>query len=202
MADPTQAQLLALQPGRDGAILIPPPSKADQTGEIWGVHPMHLPFDPSDRANAATWLRDIELTLPVRGERRSSTALFVTDSALSTMHHSTVDTYLRRLLDRHLGNAAGNYSFHSFRIGFACALLAAGCDVYTIQALARWRSTESIRIYARMNPEVYSDWITRSLRQRASSTSTANLPVIDRSEALARLHAEDYSERADDDDLA
>jgi len=115
------------------------------------------------------------------------------------MYHSTVDTYLKRLLNLHLGEAAGNYSFHSFRIGFACALLAAGCDVYTIQALARWRSTESIRIYARMNPEVYSDWITKSLLQRASSTSTANLPVIDRSEALARLHAENYSEIEDDD---
>jgi hypothetical protein len=36
----------------------------------------------------------------------------------------------------------------------------------------------------------------------ASSTSTANLPVIDRSEALARLHSEDYSEtEAGDNDL-
>ena len=50
-----------------------------------------------------------------------------------------------------------------------------------------------------MNPEVYSGWIAKSLLQRASSTSTANLPVIDRSEALARLHAEDYSEMADAD---
>ena len=74
------------------------------------------------------------------------------------------------------------------------ARLAAGCDVYTIQALARWRSPESIRIYARMNPDVYASWVTRSLQQRASSTSTANLPVIDRHEALARLHAEDYVE--------
>jgi len=51
-----------------------------------------------------------------------------------------------------------------------------------------------------MNPEVYSEWISKSLLQRASSTSTANLPVIDSSEALARLHAENYSEKADDDD--
>ena len=42
VADPTAAQLGSMQPGRDGAILIPPPSKADQTGEIWGVHPIHL----------------------------------------------------------------------------------------------------------------------------------------------------------------
>ena len=188
VADPSPAQLLHMIPGRDGAILIPPPSKADQTGEIWGVHPIHLAFDPSDRANAATWLRKLELKLPVHGAQRSTVALFVTNSKLSEMRHSTVDTYLGHFLKLHLGAAAGRYSFHSFRIGFACALLAAGCDIYTIQALARWRSPESIRIYARMNPDVYAGWITKSMQQRASSTSTANLPcVIDEHEAMARL---------------
>ena len=196
VADPSAAQLSGLQPGRDGAILIPPPSKADQFGDIWGVHPIHLEYDPSDRANAATWLRQIELQFPVHGARRAAVALFFTDSKLSAMHHSTVDTYLGHFLKLHLGAAAGKYSFHSFRIGFACALLAAGCDLYTIQALARWRSPESIRIYARMNPDVYAGWVTKSLQQRASSVSTANLPVIDRHEALARLGAETEPEVA------
>ena len=123
-------------------------------------------------------------------------ALFFTDSKLSAMHHSTVDTYLGHFLKLHLGAAADKYSFHSFRIGFACALLAAGCDLYTIQALARWRSPESIRISARMNPDVYAGWVTKSLQQRASSVSTANLPVIDRHEALARLGAETEPEVA------
>ena len=106
------------------------------------------------------------------------------------MHHSTVDTYLGHFLTLHMGAAAKNYSFHSFRVGFACALMAAGCDVYTIQALARWRSPESIRIYARMNPDVYATWVAKSMQQRASSTTTANLPTIDRHEALALLLAD------------
>ena len=173
--------------GRDGATLIPPPSKADQTGQIWGVHPIHLAYDPRDTAYAATWLRKIELAFPVTAANRSLVALFVTDLSFSPMRHSTVDTYLSYFLRLHLGTVAKNYSFHSFRIGFACALLAAGCDVYTIQALARWRSPESIRIYARMNPEVYAAWITRSLTQRATSTSTANLLVMDEHEAMAQL---------------
>ena len=191
VADPTHSQLMSMVPVRDGAILVPPPSKADQTGEIWGVHPIHLAFDPTDRANAASWLRRLELKFPVSGPRRTSIAMFFTDSKLTAMHHSTIDTYLGHFLKLHLGAAADSYSFHSFRIGFACALLAAGCDVYTIQALARWRSPESIRIYARMNPDVYASWVTRSLQQRASSTSTANLPVIDRHEALAQLRIEE-----------
>ena len=114
------------------------------------------------------------------------------------MRHSTVDTYLGHFLKLHLSAVARMYSFHSFRIGFACALLAAGCDIYTIQALARWRSVESIRIYARMNPDVYSSWVERSLKQRASSTSTANLPTIDRHDAIALLSSEDDAVDADE----
>jgi hypothetical protein len=94
VADPTAAQLNSLTPGRDGAILIPPPSKADQFGDIWGVHPIHLEYDPSDRANAATWLQQVELQFPVHGARRAAVALFFTDAKLSAMHHSTVDIIL------------------------------------------------------------------------------------------------------------
>jgi hypothetical protein len=187
-----------MRPGRDSAILVPPPSKADQTGEIWGVHPIHLGYDPGDNANAATRLLQLELSFPVHGARRASTALFFTDAKLTPMHHSTVDTYLGHFLALHLKDNAKSYSFHSFRVGFACALLAAGCDVYTIQALARWRSPESIRIYARMNPDVYAGWVAKSMQERATSTSSANLPVIDRHDAIALLREE--ASMPDDDD--
>ena len=102
-----------------------------------------------------------------------------------------MDTYLGHLLKLHFPTDAAKYSFHSFRIGFACALLAAGCDPFTIQALARWRSVDSLRIYARMNPDVYSAWISKSCLFRASSTSTANLPTIDAHDALAAFWDQD-----------
>jgi site-specific recombinase XerD len=50
---------------------------------------------------------------------------------------------------------ACKYSFQSLRVGFACALLAAGCPLATIQALARWSSAGSLKIYARLNPADY-----------------------------------------------
>jgi hypothetical protein len=60
---------------------------------------------------------------------------------------------LNYLLQVNFGEAkAALYSFHSFRIGFARSLLAEGCPPATIQALARWRSAESLAIYARTNP--------------------------------------------------
>jgi len=50
-----------------------------------------------------------------------------------------------------------------------------------------------------MNAEVYASWVTRALQQRATSTSTANLPVIDQHEALARLRAEAGDVDADEE---
>ena len=76
--------------------------------------------------------------LPCRGKARLTTALFVSDAALTPMKHSTVDCYLAHLLRANVSAAeASRYSFHSFRVGFACCLLAAGCPYDMIQALAR-----------------------------------------------------------------
>jgi hypothetical protein len=99
---------------------------------------------------------------------------------MSAMSRATLDSNLAFLLQINFGEAkAALYSFHSFRIGFASSLLAAGCPLATIQALSRWRSAESLAIYARMNPAVYAGWITKASTQTASSVSARNLPTID-----------------------
>jgi hypothetical protein len=56
-----------------------------------------------------------------------------------------------------------------------------------IQALARWSSVESVKIYARLNPSDYSSWVAKALLQNTPSTTTANLPVIDARDAIASL---------------
>ena len=70
------------------------------------------------------------------------------------------------------------YSFHSFRVGFACALLAANCPYDMIQALARWRSDKSVAIYARLNPTDHSGWVTKALQQKTTSRTASRLPVV------------------------
>jgi hypothetical protein len=76
-------------------------------------------------ANAAHWLQRLELMYPCSGRRRAYTPLFFSDAAFTPMLQSTVDTYLLHLLRLHVPPARlAGYSFHSFRIGFACALLA------------------------------------------------------------------------------
>ena len=85
-----------------------------------------LPYVPADTANAASWLQRLELRLPC--------LLFAEGPhSLTPMSHGTVDRFLGLLLRPVLPEAeAKKYSFHSFRVGFACALLAAGCPPATL----------------------------------------------------------------------
>lgn len=165
----------------------PPRSKADQHGVIWGAHPIWAAFDDSDVANAAWWLQRLELAFPLRGAQRVHAPLFFTDGrSFAPMTHSTVDTYLGHLLRATVpSDQVASYSFHSFRIGFASALLAANCPYDMIQALARWRSDKSVAIYARLNPEDYAGWVAKALQQDTTSTTTARLPTIDAHDAVA-----------------
>jgi integrase len=179
-ADPTPAQSGSLKPDRDRAAIRVPTSKADQDGLCFGPLPIYLPLDSNDTANAASCLGNIELHFPSRGTTRKTTPLFFCDERMSAMSRATLDSNLAFLLQFNFGEAkAALYSFHSFRIGFACSLLAEGCLPATIQAHARWRSAKSLAIYARMNPAAHAGWITKASTQIASSVSARNLPTID-----------------------
>ena len=97
-----------------------------------------------------------------------------------------MDCYLVQLLRTNIPEKrVSAYSFHSFRIGFACALLAANCPYDMIQALARWRSDKSVAIYARLNPSEYSGWVSKAMRQTTTSRTVARMPMIDAHDAAA-----------------
>ena len=69
--------------------------------------------------------------------------------------------------------AAKLYSVHSFRRYLACALLAAGCSDSRIQALLRWKTTESLRIYATLNYSEYGGWL-----QQAAASDVTSVQVL------------------------
>ena len=59
---------------------------------------------------------------------------------------------------------------------FATSLLAKGCSYDMIQALVRWRSPQSLLIYARMDPLVYTGWIAQALQQDPCTITGKRLP--------------------------
>ena len=62
------------RPG-DYAILVPPVSKADPTGEVWGALPIYLHLQPTDHDCAFSHLAALELALPASGESREHVPL-------------------------------------------------------------------------------------------------------------------------------
>ena len=54
-------------------------------------------------------------------------------------------------------------------------------------SFCRWKSPESLVIYARLNAEAYGDWVLSALSARISSVQTANLPPSDDADCAALL---------------
>eukprot|EP00965_Chrysotila_dentata_P075844 2505766-Pleurochrysis_carterae.AAC.1 len=54
-------------------------------------------------------------------------------------------------------------SWHSLRIGLACALRAAGCPDQIVKLICRWASTQSLAVYARLGMSTNAGWTDRHL---------------------------------------
>jgi hypothetical protein len=114
-----------------------------QFSSHFGHNPIYLLFDPSGSANAASWLLRLALLFPRSRLQYQNTPLFFVEAVFAPLRHAPADTYLHHLPCAIISDAeASTYPLHSFRIGFACALLVAGALCGTIQALAWWNSAE------------------------------------------------------------
>ena len=181
------AELLRNPRPGDYAIVIPPVSKADPRGEVWGALPIYLHWSVRDADCAFAHLAQLELVLPASGAARAAVPLISPDGA-SPFRGSALDAALRALLSRPSGVGrahAASYSWHSARIYLACALLAAGATHAQIQALCRWQTEDSLRIYARLNVDQYKQLLESATDASVHSVSTASLPPLS-SELLLR----------------
>jgi hypothetical protein len=175
---PTEAQLLALRPG-DKAGLLAGPCKNDPWGAFFAAHPLYFAYDPEDADNTAVRLRTLVLRCPVPADRLRATPLFTSTSLFEPMRHRDLDCSLHALLVVVFGaQGAEKYSWHSFRVGLACALLAAGAPEATILALCRWRSPSSLRVYARISFEDYTSWLRRAEAEDVQAIQGPNLPPL------------------------
>lgn len=121
LIDPTPVQLLAMRPGIDYALVVPPRSKPDQWREVHCPFPVTLTFGV-EVTNPAAQLLDIELQHPCHGTERATRPLFA-DAAGGASSHGYLSPMLRAALTYLYGVAvAGLYNYHSYRSGLATAL--------------------------------------------------------------------------------
>ena len=183
--NPTPQELHSMRPG-DLVLVAPCSSKADQFGEEHCPFPSVIEYDGTSTCAAAA-LRDIELERPCSGAARASTPLFAradgqpyTYGQLNGMLHSLVAALFGEQI-------AKVVSWHSFRIGLACALRAARCPDALIQLICRWKCAESLRVYAQLDVGEQVEWLRKAAKVNFDAMRTANIPQLDNAEALAEL---------------
>ena len=178
------------RPG-DCVILQPPCSKPDPFDVEWGDKPIYLPYQPGEPLSAFAAIADLELH-HLHGQP-PSTPLFADDEG-EPLLAAMMDSVLHALMVAVLGSArALVLSWHSFRIFLACALLAANVPAPHIQALCRWQSIDSLRIYARLGAQEYTSLLGQAMRSRISTAQTTTLrhglPLLSAAELHTAAHA-------------
>ena len=115
-------------------------------------------------------------------EAMRASPLFTMSPGLESFRHGVVDNVFHALLLTFLTAAeVQKYSWHSWRIGLACALLATNAPVATILALCRWKGPQSLQIYARRNMHEIAAWVDTAAAQVTNSVQAPNLPGVARS---------------------
>jgi hypothetical protein len=181
-ADPSPA-LLRKATEADYALLIPPCSKTDEYGVIWGDKPIPLPFRFKAPYCAALRLREIELLHPLHGGDRLLSPLFLMAEGIPFTYHylnkmmaDVKEIVLEESVDSSL------FTYHSFRITLATQLGAVTSMKITdndIQAMCRWQSEQSLKIYKRMQPGRYIQMLDAAMTSNITSYLTSNLPTLD-----------------------
>ena len=167
---------------RDGdcAVIRPGVSKADQSAATFGNHPVYLPFVSRDPCNAALALADLVFTFPCAHADRKTTPLLVCDEGGSPLTCDQIDRMFAALAVHALGKKrADELSFHSCRIFAACAHKANDEPDELVQALVRWKTTESLKIYARINPMDYAARVRAMVATDVDSRIASRLPQLD-----------------------
>jgi hypothetical protein len=178
VGQPSAADWRAMHPG-DCILLAPCTSKSDQFGEEHCPFPSILPYDGLG-TDAAAGIRDIEMEQPCAPDARRTTPLFC-DASGVPYSYAMLHNDLRALLTALYGKKyASAFSWHSIRIGLACALCAADAPDAVIQLICRWASPDSLKVYRQMGIEKNIFWVSKAHSVTFDATRVNNIPALDR----------------------
>ena len=179
IADPSPEEWAAAVPRRDIVTIAVNVSKADFDGTKFGPSLVSSLYDPANPMSFAAAIIDYERRFPLRGAERRTTPLFTTDG-VTAWTGGRIDGTLKDVMQATLTpKQRRGKTFHSKRVWVASALADMRSTDGEIQALVRWSSLESLRVYARMN--LYYQARRRSAMRAANvqSLNATRRPDID-----------------------
>ena len=134
---------------------------------FWGGRDMWFRYDDSNPLNFAWRWQQWELAFPCPLEARGEWAAFSPHGNAQPFSGKQADGKLRELMLAIMSAAeAARHSWHAARVTIATRLFARRGNGIArdeiegvIQALVRWKTPEAMRLYARMEPGTYADYV-------------------------------------------
>ena len=170
------------------------PSKCDRSNSEWGGKPRYFCVDFSNDLNFAVRWMALEMAYPCPPEARGSWPAFSPSGDGVPYTSSTLAAECCRLFLHALGaEDADGRTFHSWRAQLASALSAAraagdtSIDNNVIQAMAHWKTEESVKRYTRMSPAEYARYVDIASKTDAGTRVRTDLPDIDPGRALEEI---------------
>ena len=189
------AALLAVMGEGDGVYFAFSLAKNDPIGIYYTATPAFLPWRADGRC-ACRALAALDLAANISPAARRTTPLFGPSPGAFFTGAQVNAAFVLCLAEgaRVPEERLADYSFHSFRIWLACALLAAGVPRWLIKRMVRWRGDESLEIYARVSDQDWQLHLNGILGVTVDATLVSRLPTIDvtperEGEFLALAHA-------------
>ena len=172
--------LFAMMGKGDGVYLAFSLAKNDPIGIYFTATPAFLPWRAAGRC-ACRALAELDLAACIEPSARKDAPLFgPTPGAFFTA--SQVDAAFALCLAegaRVPDEELQNYSFHSFRIWLACALLSCDTPRWLIKRMLRWRGDESLDIYARVSDDQWQLRLDQCLAATVDASLVPRLPTLD-----------------------
>jgi hypothetical protein len=174
VTQPTTQQLKDLTV-HDFLVITPPPSKSDQFGVVWGSLPIYIPVRESP-GNAARLVAQVLLQRPNATRQEP---LFCSSPGVAFTHSFMAKALTAWIVSVGVSAAQANtFTWHSARVFLACSLLAANRDASTTQAMCRWQTADSLRIYACLSPAAYAQHLDAAFAAPVAAIRAAHIPLI------------------------
>ena len=181
------------------------PSKCDRLNIEWGGRDMWFRLDDSNPLNFAWRWKQWELAHPCPTEERYRWPAFSPSGDATPFTGKRAEGCLSAVMSCAMTQAeAARRTWHSARITLATRLFArrgatrgasrgiARDEVEgVVQSLVRWKTPEAMRIYARMEPEQYADYVDMGtdVSHECGGEMPQDLPETDPSGVLADTEA-------------
>ena len=123
-------------------------------------------------------------------QERAQIPLYVDDDG-SPLTYDTANRILSAMKDLVMvdGEDKSLFTFHSFRATLATQLGNSGAKDSLIQAMCRWQTKASLRIYNRMQPEQACGLLDQAATAKITGYTAANLPTISTTDVVAGIEA-------------